>query len=128
MKLFAIFAAAATAQSLGNETRMYGADGAAAGSASAGCQGPVCVAAVEAIEAATAQLHADQDATRAAHEAERQDKQLEQQQIQADFDAAMAQWQNETAEMNERHQLDWQAFGDEWAAINAEWANVDWSY
>ena len=40
----------------------------------------------------------------------------------------MAQWQNETAEMNDRHQLDWQAHGEEWAAINAEWANVDWSY
>lgn len=69
MKLFAIFAAAATAQSLANDTRMYGGDaGNAAGSASAGCQGPVCVAAVEAIEAATAALHAAQDDTRARHE------------------------------------------------------------
>merc|ERR1711934_1268674 len=96
MKLFAFFAAA-LAQDFSNETdsRMYAAQ--AQGSAVDGCNGPICVAIVESILDDTEALHTAQAQTTQDHQDERDDHQVRQRDIQAEFDLAMVEWNEETA-------------------------------
>merc|ERR1712010_376896 len=119
MKLF-VFFAAALAQDFSNETdsRMYAAQ--AQGSAVDGCNGPICVAIVESILDDTEALHAAQAQTTADHQDDRNAHQERQQEIQAEFDLAMAEWNEETANMTARHQQDWADHQVEWTGLNKE--------
>merc|ERR1712088_342683 len=126
MKLFAFFAAA-LAQDFSNETdsRMYAAQ--AQGSAVDGCNGPICEAIVTTILEDTEALHAAQAQTTADHQDERNAHQERQQEIQAEFDLKMAEWNEETANMTARHQQDWADHQVEWTNLNSRWGEVDWS-
>lgn len=138
MKLFTFFAAALAQDFNETDSRMYGAQQGQQGSAIDGCQGPLCVAAVQGIQIATDELNRAQEAATQRHETERAESQARQQALQAAFEAKMeqvrlefeddmAEWQRNHTEMNEDHQDDWEDYGNNWAALNDAWGTVDWS-